>query len=243
MDRTETSGYSVRLLDLSNKEELREVQRLRYRYLLREFDESKNDADGLDDDGYDEFSDSILVTENGTGRIVGTYRLATEDTLCGKPFKSEEEFDISPLKSDPGGIAEAGRAVVHGDHRNGAVIGLLWKGLISYAKERGLRYIIGTCSLHGTDPGKYTDCTSVLNRHYLCEKFDVRAVRHAFEYGTRTDLSLNDTEVPGLLKAYLRFGAEVSRNGFIDYAFNCCDVMIILDLQKANERILKRITG
>ncbi len=243
MEHTVSSGYTLRLLDPDNKEELKEVQRLRYTYLLREFDGEKSDPDGLDNDGYDAYADSIVVTENRTGRIVGTYRLATEDTLRGAPFKSEEEFDISPLKKAEGGIVEAGRAVVHGDFRNGAVISLLWKGLISYAKDRGLRYIIGTCSLHGTDPSVYEDCTSVLREKYLCEDFDIRAVREPFEYGMKTGLSPRDAGIPGLLSAYLRFGAAVSRNGFIDRAFNCCDVMIVLDLRKANDRLIKRITG
>ena len=243
MEHNGSHGYTVRLLDPENKEELKEVQRLRYEYLLREFDAGKNDPDGLDDDGYDAFSDSLIVSEVGTGRIVGTYRLATEDTLCGKPFKSEEEFDISPLRKAEGGLVEAGRAVVHDDHRNGTVITLLWRGLISYAKDRGLRYIIGTCSLHGTDPGVYEDCTSVLREKYLCGSFDIRAVREPFEYGTKTGISPRDADIPGLLKAYLKFGATVSRNGFIDRAFNCCDVMVVLDLQNADKKLMKRLTG
>lgn len=243
MEHKGSHGYTVSLLDHDDKEKLMEVQRLRYTYLLREFDGEKSDPDGLDDDGYDAYADSIVVTENRTGRIVGTYRLATEDTLRGAPFKSEEEFDISQLKKAEGGIVEAGRAVVHGDFRDGAVISLLWKGLISYAKDRGLRYIIGTCSLHGTDPSVYEDCTSVLREKYLCEDFDIRAVREPFEYGTRKDLTPDGADIPGLLKAYLRFGASVSANGFIDRAFNCCDVLVLLDLEDMNDRLIKRITG
>ena len=243
MEHNRSHGYTVSLLDHDDKEKLREVQRLRYTYLLREFDGKKSDPDGLDDDGYDAFSDSLIVTCAGSGRIVGTYRLATEDTLRGAPFKSEEEFDISQLKKAEGGIVEAGRAVVHGDFRNGAVISLLWKGLISYAKDRGLRYVIGTCSLHGTDPSVYENCTSVLREKYLCEDFDIRAVGEPFEYGMKTGLSPRDAGIPGLLSAYLRFGAAVSRNGFIDRAFNCCDVLVLLDLEDMNDRLIKRITG
>ena len=32
----------------------------------------------------------------------------------------------------------------------------------------------------------------------------------------------------------------VDENGFIDYEFNCCDVMIILDRLNMNERFFKR---
>ena len=78
---------------------------------------------------------------------------------------------------------------------------------------------------------------------YLCEDFDIRAVREPFEYGVKTGLSPSDAGIPGLLSAYLRFGAAVSRNGFIDRAFNCCDVMIVLDRLNMNERYTKRFLG
>ena len=169
MTSIETANYLIRLLDPCDPDELREAQKLRYDFLLKEFDQEKNDLDGLDDDGYDAYTDSIVAIDKRTGRIVGTYRLATARTLKGHPYKTEEEFDISALKNDPDGIVEAGRAVVHGDYRNGTVI--------------------------------------------------------------------------GLLKAYLMMGAKVSQNGFIDYEFNCCDVMTILDCMNLNERFMKRFLG
>ena len=241
MTPIETVNYLIRLLYPGDPDELREVQRLRYDFLLREFDEKKEDRDGLDDDGYDAYTDSIVAIDKRTGRIVGTYRLATAETLKGQPYKSEEEFNISALKNDPDGIVEAGRAVVHGDYRNGTVIGLLWRGLITYARDHHLRYIFGTCSLHGTDPAPYDACTSILKQYDLSEQFDIRAVRDSFEYGTQKDLSRSDVEIPGLLRAYLMMGAKVSRNGFIDYEFNCCDVMTVLDCRHLNERFLKHI--
>ena len=138
---------------------------------------------------------------------------------------------------------EAGWAVIHKDHRAGVVVGLLWRGLTSYARDLGLRYIFGTCSLHGTDPEKYANCTSYLRQHYVSEKYDIHAVRDPFEYGTIKDLPMGRAEFPGLMKAYLKIGAVVSRNGFIDRDFNCCDVMIVLDRLNMNERYTKRFLG
>ena len=62
MNHIETGDYLVRLLDPSDPSELREVQRLRYEYLLKDFDEKKNEAEGLDDDGYDPLTESIKET-------------------------------------------------------------------------------------------------------------------------------------------------------------------------------------
>ena len=81
MKPIETTNYLIRLLDPKDPDELREVQRLRYDFLLREFDEKKAESGGLDDDGYDAYTDSILAIDKRTGRIVGTYRLATARTL------------------------------------------------------------------------------------------------------------------------------------------------------------------
>ena len=44
--------------------------------------------------------------------------------------------------------------------------------------------------------------------------------------------------MPSLLKAYLRLGAKVSRNGYIDYDFNSCDVLIIVDTKNADQRYI-----
>ena len=234
----EAGNYLVRLLDKNNKEELRIVQKLRFDYLLKEFDPSLPE-EGLDDDGFDEYCDSILVVDKTNGMIAGTYRVATLKTMQGHEFKCEEEFDIEKLKADPDGIVETGRAVVHGNYRNGAVISLLWEGLFAYATENNCRYVIGTASLHGTDPSVHHKCLSYLNAHYLDEKFKIRSKKNSFEYYHDEDAVLND--IPSLLKTYLLMGARVSANGYIDYDFNSCDVLIIIDIQTVNKRFLQFI--
>ena len=238
MDHIETNDYIVKLLDYNNKDELKEVQKLRYDYLLKDFDQNLN-ADGLDDDGFDEYCDSILVVDKATNKIVGTYRVSTIETMKGKPFKSEEEFDISDLRADKDGILETGRAVIHGDYRDGVVIGLLWKGLFTYTRDHNIRYIFGTCSLHGTDPKPFSKCLAYLNENYVNKKFTIKAIKNSFEYDTEKGVDMVDANIPGLLKAYLKIGATVSVNGYIDYEFNSCDVMIIMDCQNLNERYLK----
>ena len=84
MEHNGSHGYTVSLLDHDDKEKLMEVQRLRYTYLLREFDAGKNDPYGLDDDGYDAFSDSIIVSDAETGMIVGTLIM----TVFGSAFNA-----------------------------------------------------------------------------------------------------------------------------------------------------------
>lgn len=234
----ETSDYLIRLLDKNNKNELIEVQKLRYDYLLKDFDPSLPE-EGLDDDGFDEFCDSILVIEKKSGKIIGTYRVATLVTMKGHEFKCEEEFDIDILKNDPEGIIETGRAVVHGDYRNGAVISVLWEGLFHYAKDNNCRYIIGTASLHGTDYTVHRKCLSYLYHNSIDKRFNIRSRKNSFEYFHDEGVSLSGDSVPSLLKTYLLLGSKVSENGYIDYEFNSCDVLVIVDMQNLNQRFLR----
>lgn len=234
----ESGNFLVRLLDKNNEEELRIVQKLRYDYLLRDFDPSLPE-DGLDDDGFDQYCDSILVIDKENNMIVGTYRVATLKTANGHEFKCEEEFDIDALKADPDGVIETGRAVVHGDYRKGGVISLLWDGLFHYATENHCRYITGTASLHGTDYTVHRKCLSYLYHHSINTHFNIRSKKNSFEYYQDEDATMND--IPSLLKTYLIMGARVSVNGYIDYEFNSCDVLIITDLQNVNQRMLKFI--
>ena len=228
--------YRLRLLDKNNKEELKAVQRLRYNDLLKEFNEEL-DSDGLDDDHYDKYSDSLVVIDEEENILVGTYRLASYETGLNK-LLLEDEFDISALKREKDKILELGRAVVKKEYRNGAVINILWFGLFQYSKMFNYRYLIGTCSLHGTDPSIYVSTLSYLNRYSLSE-FDIKAVKNSYEY-YHEDIDKREAEsqMPSLLKAYLRLGAKVSKNGYIDYKFNSCDVLIIVDMENANQRYI-----
>ena len=48
---------------------------------------------------------------------------------------------------------EVGRSCVHWEHRNGAVIMLLWSGIAQYMKRYGYEYLIGCASIFLRDGG------------------------------------------------------------------------------------------
>ena len=157
--------YRLRLLDKNNDEELKAVQRLRYNDLLKEFNDELDD-NGIDDDHYDKYSDSLIVIDEEENLLVGTYRLASYETGLNK-LLLEDEFVILTLKNQKEKILELGRAVVKKEYRSGAVINILWFGLFQYSKMFNYRYLIGTCSLHGTDPSIYVSTLSYLNKYSL----------------------------------------------------------------------------
>lgn len=227
--------YIVKLLDFDNKNELNEVFSLRYEHLLRDFNNNLPEG-GLDDDGNDIGTDSILVIDKDKNIIVGTYRLATLKTKNGIKFLTEHEFDISPLINSGENILELGRAVVHKDYRDGAVINLLWASILEYCKQFDIRYMFGTCSLHGTNPHIHDEVLSYLKTNCKDNKFNIRSIKNSFEY---PDIILDDNiinKIPPLLKAYLLLGATVSANGYIDYDFNSCDVLTLVDVKSLDKR-------
>ena len=60
----------------TTSEEIREVQRLRYKVFVEAMGlASLANADGLDKDEYDDYCDHLIVRDNQTLKIVGTYRV------------------------------------------------------------------------------------------------------------------------------------------------------------------------
>src|ERR1035437_10368420 len=121
----------------STPQEVREVQRLRYKIFIEAMGlTSLANADGLDQDEYDACCDHLIVRDTKTLKVVGTYRVLSPHAArrIGK-FYSEQEFDLSRLDNLRDRIAEAGRACIHPDYRSGGVIMLLWAGLAAFMKK------------------------------------------------------------------------------------------------------------
>ena len=85
------------------------------------------DVPGHDIDEFDPHCDHLLVREDRSGEIVGTYRMLppNKTTAAGRLY-SETEFDLSGLAPLRDQIVETGpRSCVHPQHRSGAVINLM----------------------------------------------------------------------------------------------------------------------
>ena len=236
--------YCIRLMDHNNLEEVRKVQELRYQYLLKDYNPNLADS-GIDDDGYDDYSESILVIDTQNDIIAGTYRVATKATVKNRKFLTEDEYDISFIKASGEAFLELGRAVVRPEYRNGFVIELLFKAIHNYASENNIRYLLGLCSFHGHDPSIYKNGLAYLKQKYVCSRFDIKAVANPFSYDylreDEYDLDKAKKELPNLLNMYLKLGHKVSMNGSIDYKFNSCDVLVILDINEIDIRFAKRL--
>ncbi len=218
-------------------EEVREVQRLRYKVFVEASGLSALvNEDGLDRDEFDEYCDHLIVRDEKTLKVVGTYRvLGPEGSRRIGRFYSETEFDLSRLQHLRGRIAEAGRACIHPDYRSGAVIMLLWAGLAAFMKKENCDYLIGCASISLSDGGH----NAAALYHTLS---DTSMAPSEYRVTPHTPFNVHEREpghkvqIPPLIKGYLRGGAWVCGEPAWDPDFNCADLFLMLPLANLDSR-------
>ena len=225
--------------------EVEAAQRLRFQVFNLELGEGlqASYSTGRDEDPYDDRCHHLLVEHAETKRVVGTYRLMTQHMAGSAGFYSETEFHLEvlpPWIREEG--VELGRACVASEHRSGRVIYLLWKGIASYLAHNRLRYLFGCCSVPATDPGVgLTLHLQLAKQGRLLDGFIARATRACSCIDAA--VSEQDIQLPPLFKAYLDMGAKVCSEPAIDREFGVIDFLIVLDLEKLDERTRKRMFG
>lgn len=217
--------------------EILEAQRLRYRVFAEEMGARLPTADeGIDRDPFDAWCEHMLVTEEDTGEVVGTYRILTGETAKRVGgFYSDQEFDLTRLNHLRDRAVEIGRSCVHPDHRRGGVIALLWSGVLEYIQRTGYEYILGCASLSMVDGG-----------HSAAAAFKQLRESHlsSVEYRVfpRCPLPLHELDqnatpsIAPLIKAYLRVGAHVCGEPAWDPDFNTADLLMLLPLSRMTAR-------
>ncbi|WP_030348215.1 GNAT family N-acetyltransferase [Streptomyces sp. NRRL S-1022] len=230
--------YTVTLA--RDEADVRAAQRLRHEVFAGEMGALLTSAEpGHDIDAFDAYCDHLLVREEATGQVVGTYRLLPPEraAVAGRLY-SEGEFDLSALDAIRPGLVEVGRSCVHPGHRDGTVIGLIWAGIARYMTDRGHEWLAGCCSVPLADGGALAAGTweRVKDRHLAPAEFRVRPLLpwtpHAQAPAARTDL-------PALLRGYLRLGAWVCGEPAHDPDFGVADLYVLLSMRRVDPRYLR----
>lgn len=236
--RASTTGLVLSLA--STIEEVREVQRLRYRVFVEGAGlAARMNAERLDADRFDAHCDHLIVRDAGTLRVVGTYRLlAPQGARAAGGHYSEAEFDLFRIRHLRNGMVEAGRACIDPEYRGGAVLMLLWSGLANYMRRHRCDYLIGCASISLADGGANA---SAIYHGLTAGQFAPR------EYCVTPHLPLPLTargpaaaEVPPLLRGYLRSGAWVCGEPAWDPDFDCADLFLLLPLARLEDRYARR---
>lgn len=221
-------------------EEIEASQRLRFEVFSEEMHAVfANAANGLDADEFDPWCEHLLVREQDSGAIVGTYRLLTpvNAVRLGR-YYSESEFDLSSLAPVRKQIIELGRSCIRPDYRNGAVIMLLWAGIANIVKHLKLRYVLGCASVSLRDGGVMAAHVWHQAKRTMQDDCELPVLRPWHPYPvTRSQLDVDQpARMPPLIKGYLKVGARICGQPAWDPDFNTADFPVFLDIEQMDER-------
>ncbi|MDF3298781.1 GNAT family N-acetyltransferase [Streptomyces tropicalis] len=231
--------YTVSLA--RDEADVRAAQRLRHDVFAGEAGALLSTPEpGYDIDAFDAYCDHLLVHDTATGQVVGTYRLLPPEraAVAGRLY-AEGEFGLGALDALRPGLVEVGRSCVHPDHRDGAVIGLIWAGIARYMLDRGHEWLAGCCSVPLADGGALASATweRVRAKHLAPEEFRVGPLLPWTPPDTTPPVS--GGELPALLRGYLRLGAWVCGQPAHDPDFGVADFYVLLSMRRVNPRYLR----
>jgi len=236
--RIENTRYLLKTAD--TYPELKEVMRLRSRVFSAEYG-APTGAPGFDVDDFDFQCDHLLIIEKSTGEVVGTYRM-----LCSRfvsEFYSQTEFNLDRFLASPGTKLELGRACIAPEHRKGATLSLLWRGIVRYARETRSDYLFGCSSVKTTDAAEAKRLHLQLAAAGACD--DTWGIFPIGRYRIEDFESITPgpetaaVPIPPLLQSYLNAGAKIHGAPARDIDFNCIDLITILrlsDLSQTHEK-------
>jgi putative hemolysin len=218
-------------------EEVREVQRLRYKVFIEAMGLSAlASEDGLDKDEFDTYCDHLIVRDSKSLKVVGTYRVLSPQAArrIGR-FYSEQEFDLSRLANLRHSMAEAGRACIHPDYRSGGVIMLLWAGLAAFMKKENCNYLIGCASISLADGGHNAAALYHALSDANLSPAEYRVTPH-LPFPIHEREAGHKPQIPPLIKGYLRGGAWICGEPAWDPDFHSADLFLLLPLAKLDSR-------
>jgi putative hemolysin len=223
-------AYQARLAQTT--QDVKAAQALRFEVFNLELDEGlvQSYDSGLDADAFDAQCEHLLVEDTSSGAVVGTYRLQTGlHAQAGLGYYSAREFDFSPFEAQRARIVELGRACIHQQHRNFAVLNLLWKGIGSYARAHDARYLVGCSSLTSQDAATGLAAYRHLTPHLAPAAWLTRP-HAAFACGQGL-ATVPAPKIPRLLSAYLAIGAAICGPPALDREFKTIDFLTWLDIE------------
>jgi putative hemolysin len=231
---TATARYRVQLA--TEGEQVQAAQRLRHRVFAQELGATLHSGVlGLDVDVFDAHCDHLIITEDSSGQVVGTYRMLPPGRT-GRLY-SEGEFHLGSLAPLRDALVETGRSCVHPDHRTGAVINLMWAGIARYMYLSGRRWLAGCASVPEADATAVWH--QVRQRHLAPPALRVTP-RNPWPVGAEAERRV---ALPPLLKGYLRLGAWVCGPPAHDPDFHVADLLVLLSLDRVDPRYLRHFLG
>jgi putative hemolysin len=237
---TRTSGYTMLIAD--DAAQVEAAQRLRYDVFAGELAATlQTSAPGRDVDEFDAVCDHLVVRDDATGAVVGTYRMLPPGRSAER--YGDTEFDLSALDPLRDVLVETGRSCVHPDHRTGAVINLMWTGIARYLRLHDKRWLGGCASVSLEDGGATaaTVWSKVTAKHLSPPRMRVDPRRPWPVDAVAPPVP--PAAVPPLLRAYLRLGAWVCGPPAHDRDFDVADFYVLLSTDRIDPRYRRLFFG
>ena len=231
-----------------HQDQVREAQRLRHEIFVCEMGARlKETIPGHDIDLFDDFCEHLLVRDQTSGQVVGTYRVLTpaQAQRIGSTY-SDLEFDLTRLRTYRERMVELGRSCVHKDHRTGGVIMALWGALAEFMVRNKLDVMIGCASIpmlhHGVITGEVAASIWHQVKQTHLADIDHRVIPR-LPLPVEKWATHSQYEPPALIKGYLRLGAKVLGAPAWDPDFNTADLPMMMKLQDMPPRYRKHFLG
>lgn len=228
---------SYSLLVATGGDQVEQAQRLRHRVFAGELGAVlRTPRPGLDVDEFDASCDHLVIREDATCEVVGTYRMLPPGRL--PHLYADGEFNLRGIGPLRDALVETGRSCVHPDHRTGAVINLMWAGIARYMHLAGYRWLAGCASV---GPADAAGVWELARRRHLAPP--AWRVTPRNPYPVDRSPAPAKVVVPPLLRGYLRLGAWVGGPPAYDPDFGCADFFVLLSLDLVDPRYLRHFLG
>ncbi len=242
------TGRGILVAWAQHQDEVRQAQRLRYEVFAGEMGARLDTATpGHDIDLFDDYCEHLLVRDEQTLEVIGTYRVLTpaQAQRVGSTY-SDTEFDLTRLRHLRDRMVELGRSCVHADHRHGGVILALWGALAEFMVRNQLDTMVGCASIP-------MQCNGVVSGDAAASIWNQVKRTHLapIEFHVRPRLPLpvdqldgsQPVDAPALIKGYLRLGAKVLGPPAWDPDFNSADLPMLMRIADLPPRYRRHFLG
>ena len=217
--------------------EILETLHLRHQVFVKEMRANlRRGEHEIEADEFDKYCRHLVVRNNATGEVVGSTRLLLQDDvrLAGM-FCAETGFELDQILTLPGRFMEIGRHCIHADYRRGAVLRLLWAGIVQQMLANDIDHLLGCASLPMDEDGAYARAIVAQTPVQYFTPKHLRATPRLPLSDVGTSITLPLTP-PALLTAYLRIGARICGDACWDPVFDCADVLVLMHREQLAPR-------
>lgn len=240
----ESKKYTIKFA--RTEDEVDAALQLRYRVFKEELDRQFTFSGERDKDEYDDQAHHLIVVDNDTQGVIGTYRLQTyEQAKAGNGFVSAKRFRLDQFPDHViKNAVEVGRACISPEHRSGRVLFLLWKGFAGYLSYFEKRYLFGYAAFGTTDFGLILNtCRYLREKGYYHPDYFIEA-KSQYKIDPNVQFEKSDKiDLPPLFENYLNVDSTVCSEPSFDKELKLAHCLILLDVENISERTQKLFFG